>query len=613
MSAIHVPRKPTLDVRALLFPAVLLFGLLAIFLRLWYIQVVKAPELEEKAALFRNTSLVKLAPRGLILDRNGETIAGVRSRFVVTGVPSMIKKSPWVIDKIAKMLGVDQAALWAKLEDASWRPNLPAPIYVGASVEVATRIAEGANDLPGIGIESQPMRAYPDPKTFSLVLGYVGAPNAEDSKRLQRSHLKPSAYVGKMGLEAFYEEQLSGTPGADRLEIDAKRRPVRIVGRDNPVPGSRLILGLDASLQRLAAEELGGKVGAAVAIDPNNGEILCLASSPGFDASKFENGISTADWKALNDDPDKPLYNRATGAAFAPGSTFKLVTSLAALRVGKFDPDRAIYCPGYFQIGKRKLKCLGHHGLIRYHDALVKSCNTYFATLAVDVGEEALRRAALDCGFYAKSGIDLPTERRGVIPTDAWIRKHRKPARWYKGDTANMGIGQGEVATTPLQMANLVALVAMEGTQYHPHLVKAVRSPDGALRPVTPEVENRVEADGAFWSVLKNAMTDVIQSGTAAKAKIPGLDWAGKTGSAEVKGQAKTNSWFVGYAPADHPQIAICVMIVSSGHGGDVAAPAAGNLVKHYLVDEPAARKAAAKSAPAPSALATPAASPELR
>jgi penicillin-binding protein 2 len=595
MSVIHAPRTPNLDFRTLAFPIGIGLALLVIFLRLWYIQVDRASDLAEQAARIRNTSVDRLAPRGLIYDRNGVLLAGVQSRFVVTAVPSVVKKNPWVMQKVATLLGTDEGKLEVKLKDVGWRPMIPAPIYVGASIEVAARIAEAGQELPGIGVESEPMRFYPNSKLYSHVLGYVWTPNSGDAKHLEKLGVKPAAYVGKQGVEYFYERELMGEKGAEHLEVDAKRRPTRTLSVDSPVPGDAVTLSLDAQLQQIAMEGLGGRKGAVVAIDPETGEILCMVSSPTYDSNLFLNGINSADWKSLNENPDRPLMNRAVAGTYPPGSTFKIVTSLAAYEAGKFDPSWSYFCPGYYTVGKRKLICLSHHGSITYHNALRDSCNTYFAALGVKAGPTAIRKMALECGFYARSGVDASGESRGVIPTENWVRKYRADGRWYTGDTANMAIGQGEVVVTPLQMANLAAMVATQGRQYKPHFVHEIRSPDGTRTPVQPELVHEIHADPAFWAILRSAMLDVVQNGTARRAQVPGFEVAGKTGSAENHHSKVTHGWFMAFAPVEHPKIAICVLVENAGHGGVVAAPIAGAVIKHYLLGKTASARAASK------------------
>jgi penicillin-binding protein 2 len=469
--------------------------------------------------------------------------------------------------------------------DARWRRHFPAPIYVGVPVEVAGAIAEAGDELPGIGVETQPMRYYPDSYSFAHVLGYVWTPNERDLERLEHQGVKPAAYVGKSGLEAFYEAKLVGQPGAEKYEMDAKRRPVRPIGIDPPLPGQQMRLTLDSDLQKLAMEVLRGRRGAVVALEPSTGDVLCFFSSPSFNTEPFGRGIREGEYKRLVDDEAHPLINRAfdVSSSFSPGSTFKPVTTMAAVQAGVFDPERYVSCPGYYEVGDRRIKCLGRHGSIRFREAMARSCNTYFADLAVRAGEDALRSAALKAGLGQRSGIDLRGEGKGIIPTEEWIKQWRKDGHWYTGDTVNMGIGQGETAATPLQMANLAALLANRGRIFRPHLVEEIVEPGGKGSWVEPQEMRSVSLDPQVWSLLNEAMVAVIEEGSGRIAQIPGLRWAGKTGSAEKRGQNLTNSWFIGYAPADNPRIAICVLGEAVGHGSDFAAPVAKQIVERYL------------------------------
>ncbi|MGV3616994.1 MAG: penicillin-binding protein 2 [Fimbriimonas sp.] len=600
MSVIHTPRKPELDVRVLVFPSVMFSLLGVLFFRLWYFQVVKAPELVERAEATRKTSVDKIAPRGLIFDRRGVPVASVRPQIVVTAKPAELKKHPEVLGKVAAILQVPIEKLERKVKDAQWRPYLYSPIFIGASIQAGTRIAECEDDLPGIGVETLPMRHYPDTKSFTHVLGYVWTPSAEDVKRIEDQDRKPADYVGKNGIERAYETELMGVPGSEEMEVDARRRPIRVAGRDNPIPGNQLFLTLDSRLQRKATELLGGKgyIGGVAAIDPKTGEVLCLVSSPVFDQSVFEGGISQADFDALQHDPRKPMINRALNSFYPPGSTFKIVTAVAALQAGKFSPYNTYYCAGGY--GRKKLpKCLGHHGAISFNRAMAKSCNTYFCSLGAAAGEDALRTAALDMGLGQKPGLEIGGM-RGVVPTREWIKlvapKHRYV--WYPGDTANFSIGQGYMSATPIQMANVAAMVANDGVRYRPHLVHAVKDAQtGQMRRVQPEVVKKIDASPEFWSGMKKALQDVVDNGTAETARVQGIAVAGKTGSAEHKKEQKTHGWFVGFAPANDPKIAICVMVEAAGHGGEVAAPLAGELIKLYLSSKAPVKPAAADSA----------------
>lgn len=588
MSVIHQPRKPELDARVILFPAILFLLLGVIFLRLWYFQVVQAQSLVEKASAINSTDVPELAPRGLIFDRNGVMLAGVKPEWVVTAVPKEMDKDPAILKRVAVILGASPEKLKAKLEQGRWKPWLPTAIHIGANTQTASILAEKSDEFPGIDVRSQPMRYYPDSTSFSQLMGYVWVPSQGDVDRIKEFGMVPADYVGKGGIEAFYEKNLMGKAGQIRMEVDNKRRPTKVMGRDIAVPGDQLVLSLDKNLQQEAIRSLAGRKGAVVAVDPATGEILCMASSPTFDLGLFKNGISKADYDVYQNNPSKPFMNRPIQVKYAPGSTFKIVTTIAAMEVGYFDPNRPEPCNGGYQVGNRKIKCLGTHGLITFHRAMAKSCNAYFMSLAVKSKRAGMLKAALDVGIYQKSGIDLPegAERRGDLATERYMEKYYPKYRWPLGDTANLGIGQGILAVTPIQMANVAALVANNGVSYRPHLVRGIRNPANptVISKVTPEIIHQVSASPAFWSTMKSSLVDVIEAGTAGRARIPGIRWGGKTGSAEEKKFRKTHGWFVGFAPYDNPKIAICVLLEEAGHGGDVAAPIAKNVVQRYLL-----------------------------
>ncbi len=588
MSVIHQPRKPELDVRVLLFPSILFVLLGIIFLRLWFFQVVKAQSLAEKALSINQTNVPELAPRGLIFDRNGVMLAGVKPQWVVTAVPRAVDKNPEVLEKVAKILGADAKKLATKMEQGRWKPWVPAPIHIGANTQTASILAERSDEFPGIDVRSQPMRYYTDPTSFSHLMGYVWVPSEKDVKRIREFGKEPADYVGRGGIEEFYEKNLMGEAGEIRMEQDAKRRPTKVLGRDIPVAGDQLILSLDKNLQQEAMKLLAGRKGAVVAVDPKTGEILCMASTPSFDLRLFKNGISQSEYNQINNNPAKPFMNRPIQLKYAPGSTFKIVTAIAAMEQGVFDPNRPEYCSGGIQVGNKKIKCMGVHGSITFHRAMAKSCNAYFISLALKSKRAGMIEAAEGVGIYQKSGMDLPpgAERRGDIATERYMAKYYPKHRWALGDTANLGIGQGVLAVTPIQMANVAALVANNGTSYRPHLVRGIRHPadPSQVSKVTPEAIHQIEASPAFWSAMKSALVDVIEAGTAGRARIPGIRWGGKTGSAEEKKNRKTHSWFVGFAPYDNPKIAICVLLEEAGHGGDVAAPIARGVVERYLL-----------------------------
>lgn len=589
MSVIHVPKRPEIGFRQLLMLVAILLALLVILVRLWFLQVVRSADLTERAQTLRLSSVPRLAPRGLIEDRTGRILAGVKSELVVTVLPDVVRRKPEVLAKLSQLSGIPEEKLRQRLEGR--RRFVPSPVGT-VPIDVATKVAESAEALPGVSVESQPVRYYADDVDFAHVLGYVWTPNASDVSRLAKIGIRPQEFVGKMGLEAVYEKELMGIPGSYQVQVDAKNKPTEVVNGEEPTPGQSLVLTIDTGLQKLAMDELrnaeaetGNSAGAVVAVDPTNGEVLCLASNPSFSANAFLSGIKGADYERLAKDPLKPMFDRAISGAYSPGSTFKIVSTLASGRAGSFDPDRVVYCPGYYEVGNRRVRCLGVHGSIRFRAALEESCNTYFSDLAMRTGPDILKSESLEVGLGRRSGIDLPGESKAIVPTDDWLRaaehlpKSAKPA-WYEGDTVNLGIGQGELAVTPLQMADVAALVANEGVCYRPHLVRRI----GQDEPAKPVVDWHVDESPEVWSELRVAMVQVIEHGTARRAQIPGVVWAGKTGSTEHSGfDKKTHSWFVGFAPVDHPRIAIAVLVEQAGHGGEVAAPIAARVVERYL------------------------------
>lgn len=587
MSVLHAPRRPEVDRRLYWFPILILPLLGGLGARLWYLQIVDAPQLVDESAKVGKSIVPKLAPRGTIYDRRGKILAGVQGQLVVTIKPYEAKKHPEVISKLSELLQMTPEEIQDRIELEAWR-NRPAPVKAGISIETATKIAE-STDLYGVEIDEKPMRKYMDTKDYSHLLGYVWTPTDNDEKRLKALGIAPADYIGKSGVERAYEKELMGQPGKDITEGTKK---AKFQTEEPAIPGKQLHLSVDASLQEYSQQlfaQLGFK-GAVVAIDPKTGEILTMISNPTFDSSLFEGGISSEDFQKLNTDKSTPMVNRAIAGHYAPGSTFKILTSIAAYRAGVLTQGTAVFCDGAYHFNStKKMRCMSTHGTVGYTEALTKSCNTFFSTMAVRSGTDEMVKTALDCGFGAKTGIEIGGEIPGIIPTHDWLNRDPKHRPFYVGSLAQMGIGQGYVTATPIQIANLAALVANRGVQYKPHLLHAIRDPlSQEVTYIKPEVAHTIEAADWFWDMVQNALCDVIDHGTAQKAKIDGVTWAGKTGSAEHglhKDDSLTHSWFVGFAPKQNPKIAICVIGEAVGHGGDFAAPIAGSIVKHYLLN----------------------------
>jgi penicillin-binding protein 2 len=498
----------------------------------------------------------------------------------------MARRDPELLRRLALATGTKEDTLRQIMERETVQADLPVPVFRGLDPVIAAKLIEEGWDTRGLGIETQPMRYYTDSFAPSHVVGYVWTPSEQDISRLKEQGIRPARYVGKVGIEAVYERELMGEMGRDSFEVDAKRRPTRVIGRDNALAGSRLNLFLDVALQKKAVELLAGRRGSVVALDPSTGGVLAMASSPSYDSSMFLGGITKNSFQGLLENPDKPLLNRSIHAAYPPASTFKIVTAIAAMQSGKFNLNRPTNCPGYFEIGNRRFRCLGRHGNIAFTEAMAKSCNTYFADLAVKVGAEQLHRTARQMGLGDKTGIDLLGERSGVVPDEEWRKQHRRDVPWRVGDTVNNGIGQGDLSVTPLQMATLIALVANGGKVPAPRIVNTIESriPGEPIRITEPKRFLEVKLTADQWSTIQRSLIEVVQTGTARAFRSDEVSIAGKTGTAENLRNREAHSWFVGYAPANNPKIAIAVIVENAGHGSEAAAPIAASLIRSYLL-----------------------------
>lgn len=567
-------------------PLVLLCFFSISIAQLWYLQIVAGEDLREQAKM---TGLIvdkTMAPRGRIYDREMHVLADVRPKIVVTAKPAIAMQHPEVLDRLAKILGTTRKRLEYQMRQQWQKSNFPVPVFIGATIQQAAKIAESGEEFPGIGVESLPMRETMGTAALEHILGNVWVPTAAIEKEFQdagKDYLPP--YVGRDGVERVYEDLLMGVPGATTFTLDRRRRPLRAVLSSSPIPGDSLVLSLDLETQRVAKEELGGRKGAVVALDPKTGEVIAMVSSPGYDLSIYEGGLTQAESDSINQNPDRPLLKRAISGLYPAGSTFKIVTTMAAYMAGKFNPGEHVFCPGYLTVGNRRVKCENHPAAsYDFKWAFTKSCNSFFGRLGQKVGADGFVAAAKQVGIGEPTGIDLPGERAGMMPDADFVQKtHGRP--YSIGDANNVGIGQGDLLVTPLQMACIAALVANEGVNYQPHVVKAhfPRGDTKNVQRIEPKVLHTFEADAGFWKTLKDAMRNVVVAGTARAAQIEGIPVDGKTGSAENSTNRRTHAWFVGFAPADNPKIAFAIIVENSGHGGSIAAPIAKKVVETYL------------------------------
>jgi penicillin-binding protein 2 len=587
--------------------AVVVLMMSIIVARLWYLQIAMGTSFAEDAEKQRIRPIRRLAARGVITDSKGRVLATSRPQYVVTVLPEETKKNPRAITTLASILNVTPESILEKLTDPEpranlarashpghkvpiikgphWKLNATEPIKVAEKVDlkIVTQIEEQKLDLDGVEVSREPVRYYMDDKLCSHILGrtYPIPPDRLRDYKARGYH--DNDIVGAEGLEKTYEATLRGTDGTLLVAVDARNRMLRRTSESSPLPGNTLKLCLDLDLQKAAYRALQdtlsqGHPGSAVALDPNTGAVLAMVSTPSYDL----NGYSKQ-FKSLSRDSMKPLYNRATRGAYACGSTFKLITAAAGLEMGSITPQSSIYCPGSLRVGNRTFKCDGFHGNIGFETALGKSCDVYFYNVGLRVDQPGLEQMAKRFGLGERTGIDLPGELKGAIPSPQYKRRHHLD-RWQRGDTVNMAIGQGYVQVTPLQLADFTAALANGGTLWRPQLVKEIRDAGGGLvHSLAPEKRGELGLKQENLNAIVRGMRRVVQNGgTAPNVAIPGLDIAAKTGTAQT-GSGGDNSVFVCFAPLDHPKIAIAVLIEKVGHGNEFAGPVARQMLLQYF------------------------------
>ena len=542
---------------------------------------------------------IRRAPRGRIFDTSGVLLADNAPAFSVVFQPSPVGSSR--PDSMAgdhrallgSILGLPDSVIKSVIKESS-RTGIPQPFRRDVPENVLAAMDEHLSELPGVDILPEPRRAYPESTRAAHVMGYAGEISQTELDSLEDGGYRSGDLIGRAGLEASYERELRGEDGRKILVVNAAGRRVRLFEEEKPilpVPGHDLVLTLDVKLQRaLELAMLNVKLGSAVAIDPRSGGVLALVSRPSFDPNEFARGLSRARWNELVNDPSHPLLDRAIQAAYPPGSTFKVVTSLAGLAEGAFSPDTHFpaSCFGGYTYGGRFYKCWDHkgHGSLSLIEALAHSCDVYYYQAGLRIGLKNLTEWARRLHLGERSGIDLPQERSGLVPTLEWFDKvGRKPTG---GAVLNIAIGQGELLLTPVQLAMLAATVASRGHVPHPHLVKEIRDPQtGVVRHVEPTDKRAVDVRSQDWDVVMAAMEKVVAAGTAARARVPGVRVAGKTGTAQNP-HGNDHALFIAFAPVDAPRIALAIVVENGGHGSDAAAPVAGYALQQYLAPDQA-------------------------
>jgi penicillin-binding protein 2 len=456
---------------------------------------------------------------------------------------------------------------------------------------VMAAVEEMRSDLPGLDVQVSPIRRYPEGTMGAQMLGYAGEINDQELDQRRSAGYRLGDLIGKTGVERKYEEVLRGQDGAEFVVVNAMGKRVSTLSEGPPrlpIAGHDVTLTIDLDVQRAMDEVMADiQAGAAVAIDPRDGSVLAMVSKPAFDPNEFSRGISFARWQELSAQGGNPLLNRAIQSAYPPGSTFKVVNLLSGLRFGlvRAESHEPTSCTGGYYFGGRRFACWDKrgHGSVDLLTALQFSCDDYFSQLGLQLGLDRLQATARALGLGEKTGIDLPAETRGLIPTDAYYNRHFKSGHWPRGVLLNLGIGQGELLTSPLQLALMTSMVANGGRPIRPHVVRAIQGvPEFRVeKPIAPGVE----VEQAIWDHVHEAMQRVVDAGTGTSARVPGIAVAGKTGTAQNP-HGKDHALFICYAPADHPTIAIAIVAENSGHGGSVCGPLAGRVLRRVLLGD---------------------------
>jgi len=574
----------------------LLFLVLAV--RLWQLQIIHGSDYAAKAERNRIRTIQLVAPRGTILDRNGSPLVENRPSYNLILYRESISDQKASDSFITDTLNISQEELESRLRRYKIS-GLYQPIVLKEDAEISdiSIVEAHRRDHPEIQLGPEPRRLYRYGRLAAHVLGYMGEVSEEELEKNVFPTAKMGTMVGKSGVERLYNDNLVGRDGARQVLVDSVGREVGMLRETESVIGGELRLTLDLKLQMIAEQQLEGKVGAIVAMDPRNGEILAMASAPTFDPNSFSARISAEDWNVLINDPDNPMQNRAIQNSYSPGSIFKLIMADAGLSEGILQENTRVLCTGSKVFYNRLFHCYlaSGHGNLDVESAIAKSCNVFFYTLGYKLGISKIADHAHQLGLGEQTGIDLPGERSGIMPSPEWKERVRK-SKWYPGETISVSIGQGAVSVTPLQILRAVSAIITGGKLVTPHVV--LDSKSSSRQPGSwPIVQLPISAENAR-TIRQGMWRSVNDSGTGHNAEIPGLDICGKTGTAQVlsketreelevdASEFEDHSWFAGFASRDNPEISVVVFIEHGGKGGVAAAPLAREIFKAYYGKE---------------------------
>jgi penicillin-binding protein 2 len=580
----------------------ILSALTILLIRLWYLQVIKSDDLKQRS---ENNSVRfrKIMPlRGLIMDRNRHIVVDNRPSFDVLYMPSRGKEPERVIEKLKTLYKSKSLEFtYDQPFPKNAKPYLPVKLEKNVGIGKIAVVETNALDLPGIYIDVAPVRLYLDGESMAPIIGYTGEISKEELEKDEEEYVSGDI-LGKHGIEKYFDTYIRGHQGAELVEVNAYGKEIKNLGRIDPISGYSVVLTIDAELQKTAWDAFKGMSGAVVALDPRDGSVLAMVSSPSFDPNLFNSGISTEQWRKLVNNPLTPMSNRVISGQYPPGSTYKLIVAAAALEEGIITPDTKFYCDGSFDFGNRTFRCWQKHGhgSISLHRAIVESCDVYFYNVGKLLGVDKIAHYARLFGLGGVTGIDLPNEKNGLIPTKQWkLSKMKEP--WQPGETISLAIGQGFNLVTPLQLASAYSAFANGGTLWKPWLVKSMEIADGGTyKEFLPEKRGELSLSPETFEFLGRALWGVVNepTGTGKAARRLNTDVCGKTGTSQVIGLPESekgrrekkigifqrdHALFVCFAPLKNPEIVIAVVAENAGHGGSAAAPVARKILDTYF------------------------------
>jgi len=566
--------------------------------QLWYLQVLEGGRFLDASDKNRIRVRPIAAPRGILFDRHGTPLVDNRPAFTLSLIPRELPRDvetrDAVLGRVASLLHIPYQELIDAVTRVPPDSLLPVRVRRGLTLADVAKVEEWKLELPGVITEVEPQRVYPTSRFAAHLLGYVREANDE---QLKQGRYRRGDMVGQSGLERLLDEHLRGQDGGERIEVDAMGRPVRRVQQTEPHAGAQVTTTVDRGIQEAAERAMEGHAGAVVVMDPRSGDVLAMVSTPAFEIDRFTGTIERDAWLRVVQDPNFPLLNRTIQSQYAPGSVFKILVAAAGLQEGTLTPLDRTHCTGEFHLGASTFKDWkeGGHGTVNLHEAIVQSCNVFFYEAGLRIGGAAIVRYASAFGFGQPTAIDLPGEKNGLLPRPQ-LGRGRQGRTYPAGETVNMSIGQGTVLVTPMQVARFMAAIANGGVLWRPRLVQRVERPDhGVVWSDEGQVSGHVELSPVVWAFLRQSLWSVVNDGgTGAAARIPGLDIAGKTGTAQMIAKSKAekgqdHAWFAAFAPAKAPEVVVVVIAERGGKGGQVAAPIVRKILNAIFFEKIAA------------------------